>query len=161
MTRIHRAAAAACATALLVALAGCSDDTAEGANESQASANASPTVATTAAVDDFCVVYREAVTSLASIGSDGPTEEQWEVVQGHMRDLAELGGPDGMSDEARAGLEVFTDVFLSYSAADMQRLKDEPELPGVTEEQKRQSRTFTTETLSLCDVLDEAPSPSE
>ena len=140
MSWIHRAVAGAAGLALLslAACGGGSDEPSDAASTAAAS------------VGDFCSAWEDALNGLAATGADGPTDEQWSAVRADLEKLARIGAPDGLTDEAAAGLEVFTDALTALSAADMRRLRGAQNLPGVTDADEARARTFNSEAADLC-----------
>lgn len=143
MTRTQRTLAGVGTAALVaVSLAGCKG--------SDASADDAPT-SSAPSVDEFCSVWKDALEGLGTTGSTGPTDEQWAGVRDDLTKLAALGAPSKLSDDARAGLQVFTDALTALSAADMRRLRGAENLPGVTDADERLARQFNSEAAGLCE----------
>jgi len=103
-----------------------------------------------ASVADFCSTWEDALNGLAATGAGGPTDEQWAAVRSDLEKLADIGAPDELSDQATAGLEVFTDALTALSAADMRRLRSAQNLPGVTDADEASARKFNSEAAALC-----------
>lgn len=135
------------ATTLAVALAATACG---GSDEEPDDAGSSPSATT---VEAFCPVWKEALTELATLGTDEPTEEAWEKVRSGLEELAAIGAPDDLSDDATEGLGIFTDSLLALDHRDFARLEGAANLPGVTDEQEAQSRAFTEEAAQLCGTL--------
>jgi hypothetical protein len=103
-----------------------------------------------ASVADFCSTWEDALNGLAATGASGPSDEQWDAVRADLEKLAEIGAPDQLSREAAAGLKVFTDALTGLSAADMRRLRNAQNLPGVTDADEASARKFNSESAALC-----------
>ena len=142
MTWMHRSFAGLGAAVLVVlsatACGGGSDQPTDAATTSAAS------------VADFCSTWEDALNGLAATGAGGPTDEQWDAVRSDLEKLAGIGAPNDLSDQAAAGLEVFTDALSGLSAADMRRLRSAQNLPGVTDADEASARTFNSEAAALC-----------
>ena len=123
----------------LSACGGGSDDEPSGASTTAA-----------ASVADFCSTWEDALNGLAATGAGGPTDDQWSAVRADLEKLARIGAPDALSDDAAAGLEVFTGALTALSAADMRRLRDARNLPGVTDADEARARKFNSEAADLC-----------
>lgn len=141
MTWIHRSLAGVGTAGLVVlSLTGCG-----GSDHPSAAATTAA-----ASVDDFCSTWEDALNGLATTGTKGPTEEQWAGVRADLEKLAELGAPEKLSDDAKAGLQVFTDALTGLTAADLRRLRGAQNLPGVTDEDEARARKFNSEAAALC-----------
>ncbi|NYJ03409.1 hypothetical protein HNR19_004107 [Nocardioides thalensis] len=134
-------------TALVVALA---VSACGGSDEEPDDAAGSPAAAT---VEAFCPVWEEALTELATLGTTEPSEEAWDKVRSGLEELSAIGAPGDLSDDATEGLAIFTDSLLALDHRDFARLDGAANLPGVTDEQEAQSRTFTEEAAQLCGKL--------
>lgn len=106
-----------------------------------------------ATVEEFCPVWKDALTELATLGTTEPTEQAWEEVHDGLAELAALGAPDDLSDDATEGLAIFTDSLLALDHRDFARLQGAANLPGVTDGQEALSRTFTEEAAQLCGTV--------
>lgn len=121
-----------------------------GSDDEPGDAGSSPAVPE---VEDFCPVWEDALTELATLGTTEPTEEAWDKVRDGLEELAALGAPEGLSDDAKEGLAIFTDSLIALDHRDFARLEGAANLPGVTDEQEAQSRAFTEEAAALCGKL--------
>jgi hypothetical protein len=89
--------------ALLAATAlGCSDDGGDGGGGDKA-ADQPPTNASTA---DFCGAFEDLITELSGLGADAQPAEAVGILKGAGSDLAEIGTPEGMPEDARSGFEL-------------------------------------------------------
>ena len=141
MTWIRRSFAGVGTAALVaVSVSGCggSDQPTDGSTTAVAS------------VADFCSTWEDALNGLAATGAGGPTDEQWAAVRSDLEKLADIGAPDELSDQAAAGLKVFTDALTGLSASDLRRLRDAQNLPGVTDADEARARKFNSESAALC-----------
>lgn len=105
------------------------------------------------ALEEFCPVWEDALTELATLGTTEPSEAAWDKVRSGLEELAGIGAPDDLSDDATEGLAIFTDSLLALDHRDFARLGGDANLPGVTDEQEAQSRSFTQEAAQLCGTL--------
>lgn len=143
MTRFKRPAAAAGAAALLAfSLSACG-----GSDAADAPTDASK--------EEFCDGWNAVYEPLAEAGSGEPTEEMFENFQDEMENLAEIGTPEEMSDEAREGFEIFSDAVADASFDDFDSAEGDT-LPGVSEDDSAKAFAFveyaTTECLDLGDL---------
>lgn len=122
-----------------------------GCNGSEEPAAAAAATTPAVSVDDFCATWEDALNGLAATGAAGPTDEQWDAVRADLTKLAEMGAPEALSDDAAAGLAIFTDALTGLSADDMKRLRGAANLPGVTDADEARARQFNSETARLCD----------
>ena len=139
MTRFKRPAAAAGAAALLAfSLSACG-----GGGGSDAPTDASK--------DEFCESWNSA---FEDISAAEPTDEDFEAFQDAVADLADVGTPDGISDEQREGFEVFVDAVADASADDL----SSDEIPGVSEDDSAKAQAFVEYAVTECT---EIPDPDE
>ena len=62
-----------------------------------------------ASKDDFCGALDGVATAYSQVDPEKPTEDQVKGVKEAVADLADIGTPDGISQDARAGFELITD----------------------------------------------------
>lgn len=143
MTRFKRPAASFGAAALLaLSLTACG-----GSDGADAPDDASK--------EDFC----DAVNALNEGGSsDKPTEEEFDEYQDKVDELAEVGTPESIDDDARKGFELFVETIQDFDYGDVEDAGDNfLEDEFSSEEQDQFVAFFTyagTECTEIPDVED-------
>ena len=132
--RRTRTLAAAGALVLLGSLTACGDD-----------GDGAPT---SASEGDFCDAVAE-VFAGAGLDEDASTEDQIETLKGAVEDLADVGTPEGIPDDARNGFEVFVklvdEVESDMSEAELENMGDE-----LSDQDEKDFEAFTSYAFETC-----------
>lgn len=142
MTRFKRPAAAAGAAALLAfSLSACGGSDAADAPDS-------------ASKDEFCDGWNAVFEPLAEAGSGDPTEEQFDEFKEGVEGLTDIGTPEGISDEAREGFEIFVDAVADAEFSDFDEAEGD-NLPGVSEDDSAKAQAFVEYAVTECTEIPE------
>lgn len=153
-----RRAAAGLSVLLAVSLSACgSDDSSGGGGDEPEAAPES------ASVEDFCAAYTGDPSDLPS---DPSPEEQVQSIQDAIEELADVGTPEDMPEEAKAGFDVYLEAAADLEPEDVQALEEAAQAPdpkaaseevlGFSEEEAAQVDALQQYGMETC--VPEAPS---
>ena len=137
--RRTRSLAAAGALVLLGALTACGDDGGDAADPESAPQSASK--------EEFCDAFGNVFTGIMEAGDD--EQAQIAAVKDAVDELAEVGTPEDMPEDARKGFEIFVglfdDVDEDTTAEELDQLGND-----LSEEENAAGEAFTTWAMEEC-----------
>lgn len=128
------ARAAVTAAALVAVLAGCSSGP-----------------PTDASVEDFCKVFDDFNTAATDLGEDAETADRIKAIKDVGKDLEEVGTPEDISDEARAGFEVTIEAIADLPDDASEDEVDKYIEDSLTDEEQKQSEAFDEYVSETCE----------
>ena len=91
---------------------------------------------TDASEKDFCASFTKINEAIGATDGEKPTKDQIKDVKDAVKDLEDTGTPEGISDDAREGFEIFTEAVSDIDDdADAEDLDDLEEFSD--DEQKK------------------------
>ena len=116
---------------------------------------------TDASKEDFCDAFNSAEEIFADIDSEAEAKDQAGDVTDAYKEFAdkleEVGTPDGISDDAREGFEIFVEELGDLDEDDVEKFLEDPEkdIAEVSKDDEKKVNEFTEYAGKECGAPEE------
>lgn len=106
---------------------------------------------TDASAKDFCKVFDDFNVAATELGEDAETADRIKAIKDVGKELEEVGTPEDISDDARAGFEVTVEAIADIPDDASEEEMDKYLEDSLSDEEQKQSEAFDDYVSETCE----------